>query len=107
MHLEEVQRLGQAAESPGAEAAQADSVRERRVDRLAHGRGDHDLAAVRCEADPRGSVRRTSELTGRLSLCSPILSRTSVPPGQAWARIARWIASAAPSAAGGCSNTAK
>ena len=39
--------------------------------------------------------------------CIPIRSRTSSPSGQAPACIARWIASAASSAAGACSNTAK
>jgi hypothetical protein len=36
-HLEEIDRLGQAAESPGAKAPETDPLRERLDDRRAHG----------------------------------------------------------------------
>ncbi len=38
VHLEEIHRLGQAVESPGAKAAQADPVWDRLADRRAHSR---------------------------------------------------------------------
>jgi hypothetical protein len=58
VRLEEIHRLGQAAESPGAKASQADSGCERRVDHPTHSRGQHGLAAVRREADTCGGVDR-------------------------------------------------
>ena len=64
MHLEEVQRLGQAAESPGARLLRLTPSGERPIDRLANGGGDHDLAAVRREADPRGGVDREPDVAG-------------------------------------------
>ena len=69
--LEHVDRLGQAAEPPGAETPQADPVRERVEDSGANGRGHHGLAAVRGEADARGGVHREAHVAGIRELGAP------------------------------------
>src|SRR3954454_2077512 len=63
-HLEEIHRLGQALESPGADALEADPFWERLDDGRVHGRRHEDLAAVRREADARGSVHREADVAG-------------------------------------------
>ena len=55
VHLEEIDRLGQAAESPGAKAPETDPLWERLDDRRAYGRGQDDLPPVRREADARAA----------------------------------------------------
>ena len=78
--------------------------------RRSHGRGQHDLGAVRGEADAGRGVHREPHVARVAELRAASVQADSEPhvpsPGQSRSRIARWIASAPSTAPGGCSNTA-
>ena len=79
VRLEEIDRLGQTAEAPGAKAPEADALWERLDDCRAHGRGHDDLPPVRREADARGGVDREADVAGIGERGTPAMQADSQP----------------------------